>query len=53
MSHQVRVRINKNTIKVLPVATSDEQFEKFTIRELKEKTLLFFPGVKGRFLSHS
>ncbi len=49
MAFQVRVRVNKNEIKVLSVASSSEEFEKFTIKELKEKALSFFPSVDGRF----
>ncbi|KAK7117960.1 hypothetical protein R3I94_023244 [Phoxinus phoxinus] len=45
MAFQVRVRINKNTINVLSVASSSEEFEKFTIGKLKEKALSLFPGV--------
>uniref|UniRef100_A0A8C2AWK8 Ubiquitin-like domain-containing protein n=1 Tax=Cyprinus carpio TaxID=7962 RepID=A0A8C2AWK8_CYPCA len=46
MAFQVRVRINKNEIKVLSVATSSDEFEEFTIAKLKEKALSLFPGVK-------
>ncbi|KAK7117961.1 hypothetical protein R3I94_023245 [Phoxinus phoxinus] len=45
MAFQVRVRKNKNTIEVLSVASSSEEFEKFTIGKLKEKALSLFPGV--------
>ncbi len=49
MAFQVRVRVNKNEIKVLSVASSSEGFEQFTIEDLKEKALSFFPAVNGRF----
>ncbi|KAI7807739.1 putative polyubiquitin-A-like [Triplophysa rosa] len=45
MAFQVRIRINKNAIKILSVATSSDEFEKFTIGMLKEKALNLFPGV--------
>lgn len=48
MAFQVRVRINKNTVNVLSVASSTEEFENFTIGKLKEKALSLFPGVNGR-----
>uniref|UniRef100_A0A8C1DMS7 Uncharacterized protein n=1 Tax=Cyprinus carpio TaxID=7962 RepID=A0A8C1DMS7_CYPCA len=49
MAFQVRVRVNKNEIKVLSVASSSEEFEQFTIGGLKERALSFFPSVNGRF----
>lgn len=49
MAFQVRVRINKNTVNVLSVASSSEEFEKFTIKQLKKKALSLFPGVNGKF----
>ncbi|XP_048036035.1 uncharacterized protein LOC125261523 isoform X1 [Megalobrama amblycephala] len=45
MASRVRIRINKNTIKVLSVASSSEEFERLTIRDLKRKALSLFPGV--------
>ncbi|KAK2910833.1 hypothetical protein Q8A67_002966 [Cirrhinus molitorella] len=47
MAFQVRIRINKNTIKVLSVASSTEEFNRFTFGKLKEKALHLFPGVNG------
>ncbi|XDV53609.1 hypothetical protein PO909_022064 [Leuciscus waleckii] len=49
MAFQVQIRINKNTIKPFGVASSSEEFEKFTIGELKERALGLFPGVNGNF----
>lgn len=48
MAFQVRIRINKNRIDELSVASSREEFEKFTIRDLKRKALSLFPKVDGR-----
>lgn len=45
MVFQICLRINRNTIKTLPVASSHEQFDKFTIRELKRKVLKLLPGI--------
>uniref|UniRef100_A0A673FQV6 Ubiquitin-like domain-containing protein n=1 Tax=Sinocyclocheilus rhinocerous TaxID=307959 RepID=A0A673FQV6_9TELE len=45
MAFQVRVRVNKNEVKVLSVASSSEEFEQCTIRELKRRALSFFPSV--------
>lgn len=47
MAFQVRIRINKNTVKVFSVAASSEEFENFTIGQLKTEMLTqnFFPGV--------
>uniref|UniRef100_A0A671PKI3 Ubiquitin-like domain-containing protein n=1 Tax=Sinocyclocheilus anshuiensis TaxID=1608454 RepID=A0A671PKI3_9TELE len=45
MDGQVRVKINKNTIKILTVASSNEEFKKSTIIDLKRKALSLFPGV--------
>lgn len=47
MAFQVDVRINIIMIKILPVASSSEEFEKTTIRELKEKPSSLFSGVNG------
>lgn len=45
MAFQVLIMMNKNNIKVLSVASSSEEFEQFTIRDLKRRALSFFPGV--------
>ncbi|KAK2907369.1 hypothetical protein Q8A67_006354 [Cirrhinus molitorella] len=45
MAFQVRIRINRNRVDVLSVASSSHEFEQFTIGELKKKALRMFPGV--------
>ncbi|XP_057183902.1 E3 ubiquitin-protein ligase RNF19B-like [Triplophysa rosa] len=45
MAFQVRVKLNRTTIKTLSVATSEEEFLRTTTKDLKEKALHIFPGV--------
>ncbi|XDV53645.1 hypothetical protein PO909_022093 [Leuciscus waleckii] len=45
MAFQVRIRINRNVIKVLSVASSTDEFNNTTIGKIKEKALTYFPGV--------
>ncbi len=48
MAFQVLVRMNKNKVEVLSVASSSYEFQKFTIKKLKSIALILFPGVDGR-----
>ncbi|KAG1924867.1 hypothetical protein F2P79_025885 [Pimephales promelas] len=45
MEFPVYLRINKDTIKTITLATSDEEIGKPTVRDLKKKALSYFPGV--------
>lgn len=48
MEFQVYLKINKDTIKTITLATSDEDIGKPTVRDLKKKALSYFPGVNGK-----
>ncbi|XP_051975577.1 uncharacterized protein LOC127638193 [Xyrauchen texanus] len=45
MNIQIYLKINKDTIKTITLATSDEEIGKATVRDVKKKALCHFPGV--------
>ncbi|KAK7140853.1 hypothetical protein R3I93_015099 [Phoxinus phoxinus] len=45
MEFQVYLKINKDTIKTITLATSNEAIGKPTVKDLKKKALSHFPGV--------